>query len=385
LLESLLNTLVIALAILGLPLGVWYFSPGEPRTLLGPQRQRAVPWTGPELLAVVFLMSIVWPALAGTILGATGLFGIGQNGRPPAPEKALGFQFWAVMLSLPLQLLTAPLFFGLVSGTRLYQLGLTVLRFRRNVLAGIVGWVTFTPCSYLMLGIAAIVMKEVFNAETEQHRLIQELGQNPGGLGLLFTFGMAAIAAPLVEELLFRGVLQPWLLTRRWGGHLAAGLAFLMGFLLRSQHLREAWITLWDERTSAAWLALAYQLTPTYFVVLAATGYLYVWLRFRKDSSPRRAWPTIYATALLFAMMHCNAWPQPVGLFVLAIGLGLAAYRTQSLVPCVVMHGLFNSVAFVLLLVHSAQTEAPEKGSDETSAVRLEPLTSISTAVPGSW
>jgi membrane protease YdiL (CAAX protease family) len=215
--------------------------------------------------------------------------------------------------------------------------------------------------------------------------LIQELGSNPSGLDLLFTFAMAAIAAPLVEELLFRGVLQPWFLVRRWGGHLAVGLAYVMAVLLRANQLREAVDRLWQDRTSEAWLALGYQLTPMYFVVLAAVGYLYVWLRFRNDSSPSRAWPAIYGTALLFAMMHSGAWPQPVGLFVLAIGLGLAAYRTQSLVPSMVMHGLFNSVAFVLLLLHSAQTEAPEKGSDETSLVRLEAPTSISTAVPGSW
>ena len=43
----------------------------------------------------------------------------------------------------------------------------------------------------------------------------------------------AVIAAPVREELLFRGILLPWLGERKWGGDLALVLAAVAGFALR--------------------------------------------------------------------------------------------------------------------------------------------------------
>jgi membrane protease YdiL (CAAX protease family) len=44
-------------------------------------------------------------------------------------------------------------------------------------------------------------------------------------------------------------------------------------------------------------------------------------------------------------------WPTPVALFVLALGLGALAYRTQSLVGPVVLHGLFNGFNCLVLFL----------------------------------
>jgi membrane protease YdiL (CAAX protease family) len=54
----------------------------------------------------------------------------------------------------------------------------------------------------------------------------------------------------------------------------------------------------------------------------------------------------IVGTAALFANFHANVWPTPVALFVLALGLGWLAYRTQGVVAPTIMHILFNTVAF---------------------------------------
>jgi membrane protease YdiL (CAAX protease family) len=369
---------------MGLVLGLWYFAPGGRRALLGPQRQRLVPWTSTQLLAAVVFMNPIagiWPILAATLLAATRLFGTNDKGSPPAPQFALQFEFCAVLLALPFQLATPLVFFGLASNARPYQLGITLKNCGRNLVAGVIGFVTFTPCSYLVLGIAAMLVEQLLRHKPEQHRLIQQLGASPGALELVLTVAVATIAAPLVEELLFRGVLQPWFIARRFGGHVAMGAALVMAVLVRFLHNRSAWNRIWSTNV----LAMVNELSPLIFVLLVLPGYIYLYRRFRDDPSPRRAWPAIYSTALLFAIMHSSAWPQPVALFVLALGLGLAAYRTQSLLPSVVMHALFNTVAFVFLLAAPVHVEEPEKGSEETSAVRFEPSISISTEVPGSW
>lgn len=58
----------------------------------------------------------------------------------------------------------------------------------------------------------------------------------------------------------------------------------------------------------------------------------------------------IFSTALLFAISH-PVWPTPVPLFVLGLGLGYLAYRTQSLVAPILVHALFNGVACLLMLL----------------------------------
>ena len=56
------------------------------------------------------------------------------------------------------------------------------------------------------------------------------------------------------------------------------------------------------------------------------------------------------ATALLFACVH-GAWPSPVPLFFLALGLGLLAEKTDSLVGPMTAHCLFNGVACVQMFL----------------------------------
>ena len=49
------------------------------------------------------------------------------------------------------------------------------------------------------------------------------------------------VAAPVLEELVFRGVLQPWFAGRPWGGHLALASAFLLALLARRERIVDAW------------------------------------------------------------------------------------------------------------------------------------------------
>jgi membrane protease YdiL (CAAX protease family) len=70
-------------------------------------------------------------------------------------------------------------------------------------------------------------------------------------------------------------------------------------------------------------------------------------LRIRSAQHARAVW----AGSALFAAFHAQVWPSPVPLFVLALGLGYLYLRTRTLIGPVVVHGLFNAVSAVYLLL----------------------------------
>jgi membrane protease YdiL (CAAX protease family) len=162
---------------------------------------------------------------------------------------------------------------------------------------------------------------------------------------LVFT---AMVAAPVGEELMFRGAVQPWLATRPWGSHLAMLGALAIAVWQRADHLAEA--------CSQGMESFAAACIPVLFVLALVPIYLLVWWRSRTPVAP-----AIFGTAALFASVHASVWPTPVPLFVLALGLGALAYRTRSLVGPIVLHSLFNGVSCVQLLVemvHRSQAGA---------------------------
>ena len=96
------------------------------------------------------------------------------------------------------------------------------------------------------------------------------------------------------------------------------------------------------------WRAFFYQLEPAALVLLLMPLFI------RRSSISSASLPTprgrvIVTTSLLFAIAHATVWPSPVPLFFLALGLGWLAWRTQSIVPGIVTHSLFNAVACVQL------------------------------------
>jgi membrane protease YdiL (CAAX protease family) len=95
----------------------------------------------------------------------------------------------------------------------------------------------------------------------------------------------------------------------------------------------------------APWQTWILVLAPALFVLLTVPGYICV------CAVQRTPFPAaLYGTSLLFGIMHGFAWPSPVPLFVLALGLGWLMHRTQSLVGPIVLHSLFNGFACIQLL-----------------------------------
>ena len=58
----------------------------------------------------------------------------------------------------------------------------------------------------------------------------------------------------------------------------------------------------------------------------------------------------LLGSAMFFGAMHSEIWPTPVPLFFLGLALGWVYWRGRSLLSTIVLHALFNAVAFLSLL-----------------------------------
>jgi membrane protease YdiL (CAAX protease family) len=137
------------------------------------------------------------------------------------------------------------------------------------------------------------------------------------------------------EELFFRGIVQPWVITRPWGGPTALVAALVWTLTARLDLVKSA--------LNKGGSALLVEATPVVVLLALAPGYVLLGGR-------KQPMAGVFAAALLFAWFHARVWPSPVPLLWLALGLGWLALRTRSLVAPIVLHGLFNAVACFVLL-----------------------------------
>jgi membrane protease YdiL (CAAX protease family) len=401
--------------------------------LFPPQRFPAVPWGGIEVIGVLFLVYMFWPLLVYQGLQGAGFFtllygpapsaadttpeaeGIAPGGGEPkdaAAEQEDGArslrrareELWVAVLAFPFQVASVVGLLSLASGTRPWQLGLTTDRFGRNVLLGFLGWLVLAPLTFSLNVAVILIYYWLTEVKAEEHPLTHLLRTTPASHEAVLVLLGAACTAPVLEELIFRGLLLRWFASRRWGGMVALTMAFALALVQRWPKMATGWqLSKLAGAGREAWaLVFVLVMVPGYWLVCRVAGTLArrrwqghsfdlpaewppredtsaiqappleptsvtgaqpplaasvapaVWDANTQSLPMARAAGAIYATSLLFAAAHSFAWPSPVSLFVLALGLGYLAYRTQSLVAPIVLHALFNgtSCALILLLPH---------------------------------
>src|SRR5262249_29873960 len=155
-----------------------------------------------------------------------------------------------------------------------------------------------------------------------------------------FTIGVALLAllsavvlAPMIEEILFRGILQRWLSkVGETRSHLPDPLP--------QDPLDEYRVTgAWSAEAPAPMDQSDGEITTD-----AGDG---IWAddtarRLADDKARRGSALPIMLTSLLFAAVHVPQWPAPIGLFLLSIALGAVYERTGSLIAVITMHATFN-------------------------------------------
>ena len=240
----------------------------EPIAVPEPSPLPPVPWNACDIVFLVFFIFLVffvyfWPSAAFELLRSTGFFAcvLASSGEPIkiAPHVvgsilggggldwyyareldnfAARQHLWTAPLAFPFEVATVLGFAYLLLGVRPTTLGLTRHRLGRNVVLGLGSAALLTP---LVVGLHQLIVwlyRRGLDIAEQKHPLARlgemNLTRLEWGL-LLFT---AIVAAPVIEELLFRGVFQPAAGKSRWGGLVGMGLAAALTALTRHQHQR---------------------------------------------------------------------------------------------------------------------------------------------------
>jgi len=327
----------------GLPLGGYWFVRLRGQRLLPPQRSRLVPWSGFEIFLILFLNEFFFPGLVYEFLHRSHffvwLYGTDLTfGEDAVANARLGL--WLTAISFTLQLPTLLAVLNILSGTRPYQLGLTVSRVGRNTVVGWLGWFILTP-TVLALNYLVAVLATWLQEPPEKHPVMQIVEACPLPVEWWVILLATLVVAPVMEELFYRGILQPWFAARSWGAHLAMIISFFLALY--------PWLSpLFDKKAPGFTL---HALEPVIFVLLTVPCYMLAPTLARRWIPSTLDTRAIFGTSLLFAMRHAHVWPTPVPLLLLALGLGYVTYRTRSLVPSILWHSLFNAVNFVQLVL----------------------------------
>lgn len=299
-------------ALFALPLGLisWLIARQWEKPAAIRPRPWRVPWGGLEVLLAFLVLAIV-----PSVLVDTGL-------HPLA----------AGVVALPIQLLVLLLGWRVVCPDWRPSRPEAVAS---QVVMGIVAWAFITPP---VLAVNAIVLY-VFTAldwPAQEHPLTQ-YGGLTGLLQVLF-FLQACVTAPLIEEVLFRGLLLGWVLGTRERGRLRPG------------------IPQWFTPASRPWVVMGIAVLlagltqkpgPVVWAFILVLGLIVIGVKVRHR---RRHVHAIYATASLFAVVHSQVWPSPIPLFVLGLSLSWLAVRTRGILVPFLVHGLFNAVSVVFVL-----------------------------------
>jgi len=352
------------------------------RTLLPFETRRRVPWGLVDLfviLAVWFAVLIVVVLLVGAVCGI--LPGSGQievNGGDEPDGAELAALLMASAISSVLTLAVALAWLVIRAGAKRSDLGIDWGKAVTDARLGLFAFV-------MLIGpVFAIQYALVLLLQPEQEHPVVTMLKSESGLMYLAVAGfMAVIVAPIAEEYFFRVILQGWLenvaywlrgVSRRRSEPVSSlaengkpedlpGLATpdqavqLMlggappptprepiaaeGDAVVEAEVVDAGPT--DEMPSQN-PYVSPQVTPAFASAVPAAGETGA-----DDAGMRPAlWP-IVVTSAVFALMHLGNGPDPIPLFVLAIGLGYLYQRTHRVLPCIVVHMLLNATSLTLL------------------------------------
>jgi membrane protease YdiL (CAAX protease family) len=373
--------LVLAYGIVGglaasLAFVAWLSS--RPCRLLPIQRARRSHWDGGQVLFAFLVMMFVPPIVEGGLLGR-GFFHL-IYGQEPSPNRQ---HLWANLIAVPfiIAMILIPLY--LLRRARPADFGITSARVLPNMTLGILAWF---PLTLATLAMHLLVLQFTEGRDHQITDLVKD-GIWDWEWGLI---GLEALAAaPFLEELLFRGVLQGWLARCSRLGHIVVITATL--FVAGMPYVLPA-----PEKGPDPALKTEPDPGPLIFALCLVPGYLWLVVRrgptdlltsgrlavvsspesLRAGPPPSPFWeaiqashngpgdppvtvgpgkrfpmPAVYGSSMLWAVFHSSVWPSPLALFLLGLGLGWLAYRTQSLVSSLILHMLFNAVAFLVLVL----------------------------------
>lgn len=353
----------LLVAAVAVPIGVvgWVLARRTREPTLPPWHPRRVPWTGAEVVLAFLVLLMVVPPVMFEALTQAGFFQsvYGPDSMRPAPpaevvtaaaggpavvaveEQAAQMKvvriLWAALLGLPLQLGLAVLAWK--TAYPKWQPPGQLRQIPTRLWLAVLAWLVLTPLVHTVHVVVNVLFLQI--GWTPQEHDLTRVSGRPVLDQALFVVEAAA-AAPLVEELLFRGILLPWLVGgAALGGNRPAWRVRV--WLVLGAAVCWSAASVWNPNGGIGQLSRG----PLLFTAGLAAGWGVLSLGLRRK---QRTAGAIYASAALFAAIHSTVWPTPIPLFVLGLGLGWLAVRTRGFLVPAVVHGLFNAVSVLLVL-----------------------------------
>jgi membrane protease YdiL (CAAX protease family) len=250
-------------------------------------------------------------------------------------------------------LVLLPLLLRRTCGARLRDFGISFQGWWKQAALGFGATLAAAPIVYLIQFTALKVWEN--HEHPLQKMLMKEFSPGTAELAIL----SAVIAAPLFEELFFRGIIQSWLvrLTYRRAGAIATPPVADIAAKASS----DRWPVPGEDR-------------PPDAAGPAAGEFLTGPVDARHSPEPELArslpWIGIGATSLLFALVHGPQWPAPLGLFVLAMIIGTVYARTGSLIAAIFMHATFNGISTLMLFCGVLVSDVNESKKNQVPIIQ---------------
>ncbi|MBL8829768.1 MAG: CPBP family intramembrane metalloprotease [Planctomycetaceae bacterium] len=243
----------------------------------------AVPWGGVEVLLIIVCYFVIQAAIVSWFV---------------TDHEQLLHLLWGVTTS-NLVTAVAVLLITAVRGAGIADLGLSLDQWQSDIKLGAVGFALVAPLVYAIQA----VLTQWFEGKHPVVELLQTMRDPTALVGVGLS---VVVVAPVVEELLFRVVLQGW----------------------------------FEKVLSASWQEVAATRAEVDGVVLAEIA---------EPRGSKRL--PIVISAVIFAAMHWRAdSADPVPLFFLALVLGYLYQQTHRIWPSIVLHALLNGTSLLALL-----------------------------------
>ena len=285
-------------------LSAWIWAIGRLRRgeLLLPQApSKTVPWRIEAVIAVALLWMILntlVPYLLHPLIVAPETTWLPSSAKQPYSTAE---ELLLIAIINALLVLLIPIYLAWSAKAHPSDIGISSNELGVNVLRGVVACLLIAPPVYFINFLAALRWK------VQHHPLEQMVRDDPSGPIALLAVISGVILAPAAEELMFRGVLQAWLM-RVWQG--AGGATRATDSL--------------DEQPVPGAGSHEPVVSPR---------------------PPRDGMMPILITSTIFAGIHVGQWPAPVAIFFLSLGLGFLYQRTGSLIGPFVLHAMFNGIS----------------------------------------
>ncbi len=323
---SFLARAIAALAI-GLCLAAWSIATGRVasgKPLLSQEPRRPAAWGFLDVFVAFALLQSA--PLAGEFVAWILPQVVDASGSASTAEAAIQL---ANSLAALVAMAASVLFVILRTGARLRDLGFDLRQALRDVRLGLVALVMIGPIVY---GIQALLVY-YYKFESE-HPLLENVREHPDAVTIVSVFVAALVVAPLVEEFLFRVLLQGWM------ERVATLRSGLMSWIMGEPPPPSS--------TAADEIAVS---PPDASNVPAVDKPKAPSVDVQPQPSFFARWLPIVCSAGVFALLHLGHGPDPIPLFVFALALGYLYQRTGRILPSLTLHFLLNGVSLVMLMI----------------------------------